>query len=631
MHIVFVNGQRLHLTYRELEGVHRHPHTVMLLLAGLVAFQLIVPYTELHDLPIPVAGIFWAGAVAGFYMPYFGLARLCDLMGRRFVTVPVHAVAAAVMTAIGLGVLAWHTGVRHDPGPILQLWLFLLVVLLLAELVFLTFVFPRVLASVRAMPDGPAGGQADASAGEPSDPGPAAALPLRGVSDRPIRCLYVNARWLDLSWRDILSLLQHRATVGMILAAVVVFSQSHPYPSVRALPAHLSTLFWAGVLVLLFVVYLGAAWLCARFRLPFVSPLALGLVAAAVTLGGHLFLRDLGGDPADAGKLALLWGYHWAVLLLGEFLHVTFLLPLLLHRTAPPPAPADPAGGHTLRCLFTNGRSETIEWRRLIAVFHHPATVGMILAAIVAVTFVHPLPTLNTLPPWLAVLFWVHVVGSFYVLYLGLAWLCLRSGRRLVSPLVLAVIAASLTVSSQLILQPLGGSPATAEKLALLWAYHWAILLAAEFLHASLVLPLILRGLASSGRPGPAAAPPAGGAVPAPAARLVVGGESFDADDLISVSADEHFLRIVTASRTRFLRGRIADVEAQLPPEIGLRVHRSHWVAATAVAGLERAEGGLRLVLGGGARVPVARGRQQQVRDWVRERRGEPGPAVTRD
>jgi len=620
MQIVFVNGQRLHLTYRELQGVHRHPHTVTLLLAGLLGFQLIMPYTELHDLPIPVAGIFWAGAVAGFYVPYFGLARLCEQAGRRFVTVPVHAVAAAAMTAIGMGVLAWHAGVRHDAGPILQLWLFLLLVLLLAELVFLTFVFPRVLAAVRTIPNDPAGGPAGVSAG----PGPAAA-PLRKVSDRPIRCLFVNARWLDLSWRELLSLLQHRATVGMILAAVVVFSQLHPYPSVRALPAHLSTLFWAGVLVLLFVVYLGAAWLCARLRLPFVSPLAMGLVAAAVTLGGHLFLRDLGGDPADAGRLALLWGYHWAVLLLGEFLHVTFLLPFLLRRQGPPPAPEGRAGGNTLRCLFTNGRSETIAWHRLIAVFHHPATVGMILAAIVAVTFVHPLPTVNTLPAWLAVLFWVHVVGSFYALYLGLAWLCLRSGRRLISPLVLAVIAASLTVSSQLILRPLGGSPATAEKLALLWAYHWAILLAAEFLHASLVMPLILRSLAARGRAAPATTPPAGAAVTAPAARLIVGGESFDAADLISVSADEHFLRIVTASRTRFLRGRIADVEAQLPPEIGLRVHRSHWVAAAAVAGLERAEGGLRLVLGGGARIPVARGRQQRVRDWLRERRGPSG------
>jgi DNA-binding LytR/AlgR family response regulator len=64
------------------------------------------------------------------------------------------------------------------------------------------------------------------------------------------------------------------------------------------------------------------------------------------------------------------------------------------------------------------------------------------------------------------------------------------------------------------------------------------------------------------------------------------------------------------------LRGRISDIEAQLAPDLGLRIHRSHWVAARAVAALHRgASWSVRLL--DGSELPVARARREAARAWV--------------
>lgn len=53
----------------------------------------------------------------------------------------------------------------------------------------------------------------------------------------------------------------------------------------------------------------------------------------------------------------------------------------------------------------------------------------------------------------------------------------------------------------------------------------------------------------------------------------------LDGKDLWAVSAEEHYLRLRGRFGERMIRHSFGAALAQLPPRLGLRVHRSHWVA----------------------------------------------------
>jgi hypothetical protein len=53
----------------------------------------------------------------------------------------------------------------------------------------------------------------------------------------------------------------------------------------------------------------------------------------------------------------------------------------------------------------------------------------------------------------------------------------------------------------------------------------------------------------------------------------------LDGQDLWAVSAEEHYLRLRGRFGERMIRHSFGAALAQLPPRLGLRVHRSHWVA----------------------------------------------------
>lgn len=83
---------------------------------------------------------------------------------------------------------------------------------------------------------------------------------------------------------------------------------------------------------------------------------------------------------------------------------------------------------------------------------------------------------------------------------------------------------------------------------------------------------------------------------------------------LIRVEAQDHCLLVVTRAGSQMLLMRMADAEAELPRRLGLRVHRSHWVALGAVAGRRRRDGRLTRLMADGAEVPVSRGYRDAAR-----------------
>jgi len=77
---------------------------------------------------------------------------------------------------------------------------------------------------------------------------------------------------------------------------------------------------------------------------------------------------------------------------------------------------------------------------------------------------------------------------------------------------------------------------------------------------------------------------------------------------LMRVEAQEHYVRLISQSDTQMALYRFNDIVSELSPDLGMQVHRSHWVAFAAVRTLSREGGGrLFLVLKDGSRIPVSR------------------------
>lgn len=90
--------------------------------------------------------------------------------------------------------------------------------------------------------------------------------------------------------------------------------------------------------------------------------------------------------------------------------------------------------------------------------------------------------------------------------------------------------------------------------------------------------------------------------------------------DLLALEMEDHYVRVHTAEGSDLILMRLRDAIADLAGLDGMQVHRSHWVAAAALAGVERKpDGKLVLILRNGLRVPVSRSYAAAVRaaGWV--------------
>jgi hypothetical protein len=83
--------------------------------------------------------------------------------------------------------------------------------------------------------------------------------------------------------------------------------------------------------------------------------------------------------------------------------------------------------------------------------------------------------------------------------------------------------------------------------------------------------------------------------------------------DLVSVSADLHYLQVITTLGRATVLGSLNHVETDLADQ-GMRLHRAHWVALAHVKRLQKSEHGWRCELRDGRRLPVSRRRVAEVR-----------------
>lgn len=78
---------------------------------------------------------------------------------------------------------------------------------------------------------------------------------------------------------------------------------------------------------------------------------------------------------------------------------------------------------------------------------------------------------------------------------------------------------------------------------------------------------------------------------------------------------EDHYLRVFTANGYALIQMRMSDAEASLGAVSGQRVHRSWWVARSAVRDVRTADNNCWLILSNGLEVPVSRSRREALRD----------------
>lgn len=103
----------------------------------------------------------------------------------------------------------------------------------------------------------------------------------------------------------------------------------------------------------------------------------------------------------------------------------------------------------------------------------------------------------------------------------------------------------------------------------------------------------------------PGAPPPIStGRLPAFLGRL---SRPVDLETLLAIHAEQHYIQVISAAGRELVLYRLSDAIRELPPELGVQVHRSWWVSRAAVAEITGCGSRkLTLTLRNGQEVPVS-------------------------
>ncbi|WP_022704634.1 LytTR family DNA-binding domain-containing protein [Pseudorhodobacter ferrugineus] len=284
-----------------------------------------------------------------------------------------------------------------------------------------------------------------------------------------------------------------------------------------------------------------------------------------------------------------------------------------------------------MHIIFLNGSEFRGSWREFTRALWHPLFILLVLGMTAVIFLVRPYD--HILPE--EVILRTLIVASAVVVFLAFAIFCLyRCARTRTRTYGVAVIVPANIVTSVWAVNLsvfAGGHALGAMGWVQLIAFNFVFCLVGELILASFLLRRI--ALETGLRAHPIAVfsqslqPAAKQAIvsdrPEPATpprpqQLEILGQPVALDQIWHLKAEEHYVLLsLRDGSSLLLRGRLADAIAQVPIETGLQVHRSHWVARSALADLDRKRDGWRLRLQNGADVPVARNRQTEVRSWV--------------
>lgn len=128
---------------------------------------------------------------------------------------------------------------------------------------------------------------------------------------------------------------------------------------------------------------------------------------------------------------------------------------------------------------------------------------------------------------------------------------------------------------------------------------------------------ILALGQAAEAEPAPAPAGPTEQPPVSPPPALIAPREGLSVGDaIISMQAQNQYVRIVRPSGVEMVRGSLAGLIARQPPGSGVQIHRSWWLGQSELVGAQMS-GGDRLRGRSGGTYPVARNRTTALRDYL--------------
>ncbi len=155
-----------------------------------------------------------------------------------------------------------------------------------------------------------------------------------------------------------------------------------------------------------------------------------------------------------------------------------------------------------------------------------------------------------------------------------------------------------------------------------LWAFSPILAYLGEYLTvASVVLPIHLllwlileRGVHRTGGAKEAETPSA--------PHFLQRASNLQAKDVLALQAEEHYVRIYSRDGAELVHYRFGNAVNEMPAELGLQVHRSWWVAGSAVRSAKRGSRRWQLDLSNDVAVPVSDSYVKAVRErgWLKRK-----------
>jgi hypothetical protein len=90
------------------------------------------------------------------------------------------------------------------------------------------------------------------------------------------------------------------------------------------------------------------------------------------------------------------------------------------------------------------------------------------------------------------------------------------------------------------------------------------------------------------------------------------------ADEVIALQAEQHYIRVHTASRSFMTLYRFSDAVAEMNPAAGRQVHRSYWVRTSAIKSIHRHGRKYSLELGNELQVPISAANRGLIRELAK-------------
>ncbi len=87
--------------------------------------------------------------------------------------------------------------------------------------------------------------------------------------------------------------------------------------------------------------------------------------------------------------------------------------------------------------------------------------------------------------------------------------------------------------------------------------------------------------------------------------------------DILWITAQEHYVKIVTTKETRTVLYRFSDLVRDLYTYPGMQIHRSHWIAYEAISDIEKSGQTMKVTLSTGDILPVSRTYRAQLEEQL--------------